>query len=384
MRKIFHLLLIILIVLVSCHKDDEEIKPLEITPTYFTFSGEIGANDNSTIISNDSNLIICGNKNGNISVFKISKSGRGIWRNDVYAGNMSKALSVVQSPDGDLFICGSTYRNYVNTGKDILLIKTNDIGDTIWTKTYGSVDEDYGKNIMITSDGNLLIAGATYGSDPFGDIVLLKIKMNGDTIWTKRYADQDQEVPFSLIEISDGGYLITGTNEDNSNPRGLYLLKVNSNGEKIWDKTIGAGLWKWGYSTIELSNGDLLSCGQYTNHTNGFSQVLVLKTDDQGNIIWEKEYGENYLSERGNAIKQNADGTFTITGLSYDANTMRNDIIVLKIDQDGHQRWFTKFDSSKNGLGMNLIKDTNDDNIITGELNDSIFMAKTDTKGHFK
>jgi len=382
MRKLLTLIITV-VVFSSCEKDDET-KSIETTPTYFTFNGNIGTNDNSTITSNDNNLIICGNSGASISVLKISKSGDEIWRSDFNAGNMSEANSIVQTTNNDIFICGETYRNYSATRIDILLIKTNSSGDTIWTKTFGGNEADYGKNIISTSDGNLLIAGKTesFGAGSFGDIYLLKLDLNGDTIWTKSYSDLDQEVPFSLIETTDGGYLVTGTNEDNSNPRGLYLLKVNSTGKKVWDKTIGAGQWKCGFSTIELSDGNLLTCGQYTS--NGYSQVLVLKTDNQGNTIWEKEYGENNLSEKGNSIKENTDGTFTITGSSYDFNTMQDDIIVLKIDQDGKQNWYKKFGSNHSDWGINLIKDVNEDNIITGDYDGSIFMTKVGNDGKFK
>src|SRR5690554_4345901 len=382
MRKILPIILT-LVLLSSCKKDEKEKSSVQTTPTYFTFDGKIGTNDNSTIASNDNNLIICGNSGNNISIIKITKTGNEIWRNDFDAGNMSEAYSLVQTSNDDLFICGSTFRNSSNTGQDILLVKMNSSGDTIWTKTYGGNESDYGNNIISTSDGNLLIAAKTesFGAGAFGDIYLLKINFNGDTLWTKSYPDQDQEVPFSLLETSDGGYLVTGTNEDNSNDRGLYLLKVNSDGEKLWDKTFGAGLWKWGFSTIELANGDLLTCGQHT--TSGYSQVLVLKTDNQGNAIWEKEYGEDNLSERGNSIKENNDGTYTITGSSYDVNTMQDDIIIFKIDQSGNQDWFKKFGSAESDWGVNLIKDTNDDNIITGDYNGSMFMAKVDKDGDF-
>lgn len=382
MRRILKILIIVIVTLSSCKKDVEEINPTGTNPTYFTFNGEIGTNDNSTIVSNDNNLIICGNLGGNISILKISKTGNEIWGGYFNAGIMSNAKSIIQTSNDDLFVCGEIYRN--NTKKDILLIKMNSSGDTIWTKTFGGNEPDYGNNIITTSDENLLLAGKTesFGAGSFGDIYLLKINYDGDTLWTKSYLDQDQEVPFSLIETIEGGYLVTGTNEDDSNYRGLYLLKVNSNGEKQWDKTVGAGLWKWGFSTIELSNGDLLTCGQHAS--GGYSQVLVLKTDNQGNTIWEKEYGEENLSEKGNSIKENLDGTYTITGSSYDVNTMQDDIIVIELDQDGNQLWFKKFGSTNSDFGVNLNKDTNDDNIITGDYNGSIFMTKIDNEGNYK
>ena len=384
MRQIIFYLLTLLF-LFSCKKDKNNNMD---TPTYYTYAGQIGFSDNSTIISNDNNLLICGNLSNNISVLKLSKLGNQIWRKDFYTGEGSVSTAIAESNINELFICGYTLRNYANSSQDVLLIKTNSNGDTIWTKTYGGINADYSTSIIFTSDGNLLMSGKTesFGAGSFGDIYLVKVNKNGDTLWTNSYPDPDQEVPFHLIETHNGEYLITGTNEDNSNPRELYLLKVSSSGKQLWNKKIGPANWKWGYSTIELSSGDLMTCGQYEGH------VLLVKTNDHGIEYWEKEYGDSFLSEQGNSIKQNLDGTFTIIGSSYDVKTMQSDIILIKIDQSGNQIWYKKFGGSANDFGNNLIKDINDDNIITGTTysygqnasNGNIYMIKTDKNGVFK
>ncbi len=366
----------------ACKMDNDDPPNPEPQPNYFTFTGYIGTNDNSTTVSVDNNLIICGNTGDKVTILKISKTGTQIWRSDFGAGNNSSASGVTELNE-DIFICGSTSRNYSTTKHDILLIKANSAGDTIWTKTFGGSEAEYGTNIIATSDGNILIAGRTesFGAGSLGDIFLVKVNSSGDTLWTASYPDQDQEVPFHLMETKNGEYLVTGTNEDNGQYRELYLLKISATGQQLWNKKIGPPTWKWGYSTIELINGDLLTCGKHA--ATGYNQVLVVKTDNAGNVIWEKEYGTNNLSEEGKSIKQNSDGTFTITGTCFDISTGQTDIILLKIDQRGNQLWFKKFGSTSGG-GVNLIKDSNDDNIITGNCNGSIFMTRTDNNGVFK
>jgi hypothetical protein len=377
------ILILTILFLASCKKDNDLPPTPEPQPNYFTYIGQIGTNDNSTVVSNDDNLIICGNTGSNLSILKITKTGTQIWLNDFGAGNNSSASGVTEL-NGDIFICGKTSRNYSTTKNDILLIKANSSGDTIWTKTYGGEEAEYGTNIIATSDGNILIAGKTesFGAGSFGDIYLVKVNTSGDTLWTASYPDQDQEVPFHLMETQNGEYLITGTNEDNSQYRELYLLKVSATGQLIWNKKIGPPTWKWGYSTIELTNGDLLTCGKHT--VSGYNQVLLIKTDNTGNVIWEKEFGVNNLSEEGNSVKQNSDGSFTITGTCFDVSTGQTDIILLKVDQNGNQLWLKKFGSSLSDNGVNLVKDNNDDNIITGNYNGQIFMTKTDNNGVFK
>jgi len=382
MKKKLPIILIAILWLSSCRDRSDDIIPTESNPNFFTFNGQIGTNDHSTIVSYDNNLLICGNSGDSILVLKISKSGDEIWRNVFLAENFNKARSITEVPGGDIFVCGSTYSNH--EGYNILLCRLKANGDTVFTKTYGGIEDDYGYQIISSSDGHLVLSCATnsYGAQSFPDIYLMKLNQEGNTLWAKRYDDPDQERSYSLLETSDGGFLVTGTNEDNSSYRGLYLLRVSPEGEKLWDKTIGLGEWKWGFSTIELSGGDFMTCGRYTY--GGRGQVLVIKTDSQGNEIWEKEFGDENLSEEGRSVKQNNDGTFMITGSSYDINTMQDDIILLKIDQAGNQMWIKYFGGPEKDWGMNLIKDANDDNIITGDYSENIFMARTDKDGNFK
>lgn len=377
MKKVL-LLISVVLLFEACAKDKNGTAG---RPVYYTFNGQIGANDNSTLVSADNYLIICGNSGGNISILKISKTGTQIWRKDFAAGNMSSASGIAATGSQDLFICGETFRNYSRSMSDILLIKTNSTGDTLWTKTYGGAESEYGANIIATSDGNVLIAGKTesFGAGSMGDIYLLKVNPNGDTLWTRSYPDPDQEVPFHVLETQNGEFLVTGTNEDGDSPRKLYLLKVDADGNQLWKKDAGAA---WGYCSIELPNGDLLSCGKQT--IAGFSQVFLIKTDHLGNMIWEKEFGENHLSEQGNSIKQNPDGTCTLTGSSYDIETAQDNIIIIKVDENGNQLWSIIFGSPATDWGMNLIKDNDGDNIITGDYNDLIFMTRMDDDGNFK
>lgn len=370
--------------LASCKKDEDIPPTIEPQPNYFSFTGQIGTNDNSTVVSSDNNLVICGNSGTNLSILKITKAGSQVWRKDFTAGTNSSASAITQTPSQDLFICGKTSRNFSISDWDILLVKTNSSGDTIWTKTYGGSDEDYGYQVINTSDGNILLCGISYSFPPqsFADIYLIKVNYNGDTLWTRTYPNQDQEIPFHVMETQNGEYLVTGTNEDNSNPRGLYLFKVDASGNQLWNRTIGSGTLRWGFSTIELASGDLLTCGYHTS--NGYSQVLLVKTDNEGNEIWQREFGDNNLSEQGISVKQNTDGSFIITGSSFDVSSGQTDIILLKVDANGNQLLLKKFGSSTGDSGVNLIKDSNDDNIITGNYNGQIFMTKTDNNGVFK
>jgi hypothetical protein len=380
MKKLIWILPLIIFI-ASCHKE-EDFRFTSRFKNSYSFEGRINSNDNSTLISNDGNVVICCNNYDLISILKVSKTGKKLFRKDYSIWSSSVANSIVQSADGALFICGETTSNYAAFRSDVLLLKTNSNGDTLWSKTYGGESFDYGINIMNTSDGNLLIAGKTesFGAGSWGDIYLLKLNLNGDTLWTKSYPDSGQQFPTNLMESSDGNYLITGNNmgEGMDNTNGTYLLKVDTKGEKIWDRKYGPNEWEWSYSSIELSNGEILTCG--TIAEDGYSQVLLLRADQNGNYYRENKYGEPELSEIGYSIKKNQDDTYTITGTSYDATTGLNEIIALKIDNNGTEQWFNRFGESKDSNGLNLLKDSKNDNILIGNYGDNIYNIST---GHY-
>jgi outer membrane protein assembly factor BamB len=378
-------LLSILLLCNSCKKDPgDPILPDEPTPDLKVFEGQIGANDNSTIATPDNALLICGYNGNDLFVIKTSKEGALIWRKDIYANGAGKAYGITQIENEDIFICGLTYRNEDVTGEDVILMKLNPAGDTIWTKTYGGLDDDIGRSIINTQDGNLLICGSTLSLSPFFSqhVYLIKLNYNGDTLWTRTIQELQGAYPFHVMQTKNGEYLVTGRASDSSSKPALFLLKLNEDGTVRWIKTKGNGIEQWGMSSIEDANGNLVVCGKIT--TGSLSQILLLKTDDQGNVIWEKEYGEVYLTEQGNAIELNEDGSYIITGGSEEQHSGQNGIVLLKVDQSGNQLVLKDFGHSYNDYGMNIIKDTNDDNIITGQYSGYIFLTRTDNNCVFK
>lgn len=372
------LLAILFLFVAACKKEKPE-QPA--TANYHSFTGDMGTNDNSTCYSNDGNLLICGNNRSDLSILKITKWGSQIWQKNFNAGIQSEASSIIEL-NGEIFLCGKTGKNYSSSNYDVLLVKTNASGDTIWTKTYGSTDEDYGQHIIRTSDGNILMSAITYGfgAGSFCDIYLIKVDTDGNVLWETSYANPDQEWAFHLMETQNGEYLVTGTEEDpGDSGRSLLLLKVSASGQQLWSKKIGP-IWKWGFSAIETASGDLVICGQqYVPWS--VTQVMLVKTDHLGNVIWEKEYGEDTKSEKSYSVKQNPDGTFTICGSVSTGNGEK--IILIKADDNGNQLWFKKFNDYNGGIALNLLKDGND-NILTGNRNGGMFLTRTDGDGNYQ
>jgi hypothetical protein len=159
---------------------------------------------------------------------------------------------------------------------------------------------------------------------------------------------------------------------------------LDRDGNKLWEQKIGDSTWQWGGSTVELANGDFVTCGAKK------SKLLLVKTDMFGNAIWEREYGGDYLSEEGYAIGEDAEGNLTVAGCNVETQSLQN-IMVLKVDRNGNQLWLRRFGGSAQDWGLNLVQDINGNNFITGTTfsfgpnasNGNIFMTRIDKNGNY-
>jgi len=145
---------------------------------------------------------------GSVSLF--AQAPDTAWTKTYGGGGGDEANSVQQTSDGGYIIVGNTY-SYGEGLENIYLIKTNSLGDTVWTRTYGGTDYNYGNSVQQTSDGGYIVAGNTdsYGAGGF-DVYLIKTDASGNTTWTKTYGGSSTEWGNSVQQTTDGGYIVTG------------------------------------------------------------------------------------------------------------------------------------------------------------------------------
>src|SRR5713101_4504904 len=114
-------------------------------------------------------------------------------------------LSVQQTSDGGYIITGVT-GSFGAGGSNVYLIKTNSLGDTLWTRTYGGSSADFGYSVEETSDSGFIIAGSTqsFGAG-FSDVYLIKTNSLGDSLWTRTYGDSSRDQGLSVQQTSETG-----------------------------------------------------------------------------------------------------------------------------------------------------------------------------------
>jgi hypothetical protein len=267
---------------VSCTKPSDE----------YVLSATAGDCDDSDSSRNPGKTEICDNKdnncNGQIDEGNVCASAS-TFAKTIGGSNWDIARSIIQSSDGGYVVAGFT-QSFGAGGADFYVVKLDSSGNIVWTKTIGGSNWDVAYSIIQSSDGGYIVAGLTYS---FGagdsDIYLVKLDSSGNTVWTKTIGGSNWDVAYSIIQSSDGGYAVAGeTYSFGAGGRDIYLVKIDSSGNVQWTKTIGGSYEDAAISIIQSSDGGYAVAGGTQSFGAGYWDIYVVKMDANGNVCFSQ------------------------------------------------------------------------------------------------
>jgi hypothetical protein len=160
-------------------------------------------------------------------LIKTDANGDAIWTRTYGGSGMDQGFSVQQTSDGGYIATGET-KSFGAGGTDVYLVRTDAAGDTLWTRTYGGIEYDFGWSVQQTFYGGFIIAGSSYSFGAGGlDLYLIRTDALGDTLWTKTYGGTSNDYGVSVQLTSDGGYIVAGKTESfGSGSTDFYLVRL--------------------------------------------------------------------------------------------------------------------------------------------------------------
>ena len=251
------------------------------------------------------------------------------------------------SPFDEGFIVTGQVSPAIIGKSDLWAIKTDNNGLMQWEKRFGGDGDDVGFDVIATSDACFLLVGYSWSFGNEQQIYVIKVDFNGNVVWEKTFGGSMWDVGNSVIELSEGGYLIAGYSNSplvSSGNTDMFLIKIDIHGEVIWQNAYGNQSFpnhEWAYDVLETTNKDLIVVGARDRYNNGGVNALIYRLDKNGKIVWEKEImDDSQVSESIYSISETAAGNYYLcTGL----NSINSPDIfqpkIIKMDGLGNIGW---------------------------------------------
>lgn len=201
---------------------------------------------------------------------------------------------------------------------------------------FGGNGYDYGYDVKQTLDNGYIIVGST---SSFGkgntDVYVVKLDSMGQKKWESTYGNYNNEVGKSILQLPDSSYIISGyTNSVGFGGYDIYVIKIDKYGQEEWEKTYGGSDWDFSYNIRMTVDGGYIIVGTTYSYGRGSADGYVIKTDVSGNITWTKTYG-GALDDEFKSIIQTTDGGYALAGYTKSYNDSNGDAWIFKLDVNG-------------------------------------------------
>jgi hypothetical protein len=361
-----------------------------------TFGGASSDEGSSVQRTSDGGYIITGwtesfgAGGSDVWLVKTNSSGDKVWDKTFGGTGSDFGHAVEQASDGGYVIVGST-QSYGAGGSDLWLIKTDASGCKVWDRTFGGAASDYGAAVQKTSDGGYVLLGTTvsYGEGN-EDVWLVKTDESGNRAWDKTYGGTSYGVGRSVQQTSDGGYIISGSimpDTGSGHRQALWLIRTDTLGNRVWDRTFGETGYGGGFSVQQIADGGFVIAGYTDSQGAGYSDVWLVKTDSLGREVLDKTFGGG-SGDFGSSVRQTYGGGYIIAGSTLSYGAGGSDVWLIKTDVAGDKVWDRTFGGAGNDWGSSVQQTSDGGYIITGRTDSygsgqgDLWLIKTDAEGN--
>ena len=269
-----------------------------------------------------------------------------------------------QTFDGG-FVATGWYSN-PSGNQDVCLIRTNSLGDTIWTRIFGEAEDVQSISMDITSDSGYIIAGWTYiGATDSAKVYLIRTNANGDTLWIKKLGGTRNDDGRCVRQTLDGGFIISGeTNSFGAGYQDTYIIKTDANGNVEWSKALGGPLFDYGYAICETDDSGFVALVTFNAFSNN-SDILLVKMNSLGDTLWSKSYGGSGV-DMGFDIVETFDHGFAVMGYTNSFGSGGGDGYLLVTDSTGNLLWSKTYGDTGDEFGTGISQTPDSGYILCG------------------
>ncbi|MEO0247985.1 MAG: hypothetical protein ABIN58_00295 [candidate division WOR-3 bacterium] len=237
-----------------------------------------------------------------------------------------------------------------------------------FARTFGGKAHDGAYSVIQTTDESLALAGMTMS---FGaghkDMLILRLDTVWKLIWARTFGGAGADYAYSVIQAKDWGFAISGaTTSFGAGNYDVLVLKVDSLGNILWARTIGGKGPDYANSVIQTQDGGFALAGGTASFGAGDADFFLIKLDSLGNLVWAKTFGDtsgNYAE----SVIQTADGGFVLAGWTWVSDSTRYDILIVRTDTAGNLLWARTFGGTD--YARSMIQTADEGFAVAGTMN---------------
>lgn len=304
-------------------------------------------------------------------ILKLNSAGDLEWEKSFGFSGHDHSYDLLQTEDGGFFFVG--FLDVVSSGGAGSTVKGNSLtrhgvgefwgtridaeGNLVWRRYFGGTNNDRAHSVVRANDGGFIMAGFSESGDSdislakgSYDFWVVKVDAKGELVWEKSFGGTGIEVAYDIARTNDGAYVITGhtfSNDtdisDNHGESDAWLIKINDDGELLWEQTYGGAGFDTAQSVSLTADGGFLISGNSkstdlaTAMNAGENDIWVVKTDLHGALEWQAIFGGSEIDLAYDAI-EDSNGRILVAGSSPSLdfpgiqNKGQADLIVLRLE----------------------------------------------------
>ncbi len=266
-------------------------------------------------------------------VMKVDTQGNRLWTtqlNEYGTEGIDKLFSATM--DGDnLVAVGLTESFSSNSASNVWAIKLNGDGNVIWNRTFGQTVSWAGRSITLTSDSGYMIAGYAYqpASDNY-DFLVLKLDADGNLLWNQTYGGSESDKAYSIAETADGFTVAGDTRSQGSGDSDAWIIKISPDGAKLWERTVGGSNFDSPTYMVALQDGSYVVAGTTFSFGNGLRDFWLFKLNSNGEVISTCSIGRDNYEEAYIALPT-GDGNYLMAGWTKSLGSGHYDFYIIKL-----------------------------------------------------
>jgi len=273
------------------------------------------------------------------AVVRFDRAGQVIWQM-IFGGPETEQLyAVVPFADGGVAVAGHKW-SYGRGKSDVWIVRLDDGGHILWEKTLGGPENDRARTMAMTRDGGLVVAGFTRSKGAGdGDAWIIRLSPAGDILWDRTYGRHRNDGAFNITALPDGGFAVGGYSQAlASQDFEAWLLLLDDEGRLEREQRFQRGHFAAATGVTPAADGGLYIAGLSEKTVRDRPEVMILRLDVDGGIVWEKHIG-GPKSDGGWSVAGTTDDGLVVLAASASRGAGSTDAWLMRFDQDGTLAW---------------------------------------------